>query len=508
MNTAGWRVLRLATAAMALVTVVGCGGGDGTGDAGGLDAAAPGADAALAVDGGTPPRFDTGCASDSACADGVMCTRDTCTGGLCTNTPDSTLCAGSMTCDAVRGCVGSTACARSADCEDSDPCTTSERCDPATRTCMSMTLDGDGDGEPPPVCGGDDCDDSRPDVWSGGMERCDGADNDCNGTPDDGPASLLCADPLATCTRGSCECPTGYMECFGADGRECVDTRSDPMNCGLCNHECRDSTCEGGDCVCPAGQTDCGVFVSMCVDTMTSSSHCGACSRSCAGTCSGGTCTICGGRGQACCAGTTCTGSNVCRAGTCVACGGSGQPCCTSGTVCTASTTACGPAGTCTHCGAAGEPCCASGTPCTGAHTSCDATSVCAVDDCALPVARFPAADLPRCSAATATCIAGCTTSTCIGACIDADATPESPDGWDCRGCVNYAYLYCADSGGCHTQWANYNCCFAANCAGSTDPMCAVTYCPTQRSAYNTCASGLPDTCFYLDTGEPARCFP
>lgn len=72
----------------------------------------------------------------------------------------------------------------------------------------------------------------------------------------------------------------------------------------------------------------------------------------------------------------------------------------------------------------------------------------------------------------------------------------------------SHRYNYCIDSGGCHTQWANYDCCYEANCTGSTDPACDSTFCPTQRSALITCSNALPDTCFYIDTGEPRRCFP
>lgn len=60
-------------------------------------------------------------------------------------------------------------CATSDDCVDDDACTAAERCEPSSRTCVSEPLDGDGDGYPPLVCGGTDCDDSR-----SGM-RCDDA---------------------------------------------------------------------------------------------------------------------------------------------------------------------------------------------------------------------------------------------------------------------------------------------------------------------------------------------
>jgi hypothetical protein len=86
------------------------------------------------------------------------------------------------------------------DCDDRDNCTL-DRCDPATGQCAHppATLDADGDGHRAPLpskrpgetgsCG-DDCDDRNASAHPGGVEVCDGADNDCNGTVDDN-ASLI-----------------------------------------------------------------------------------------------------------------------------------------------------------------------------------------------------------------------------------------------------------------------------------------------------------------------------
>lgn len=82
------------------------------------------------------------------------------------------------------------------DCDDSDPCT-GDRCESSTGTCahepLSLDLDRDGfngaragyaPGEPESC--GDDCDDSSNLAYPGGVEVCDGVDNDCNGIVDDG----------------------------------------------------------------------------------------------------------------------------------------------------------------------------------------------------------------------------------------------------------------------------------------------------------------------------------
>lgn len=98
--------------------------------------------------------------------------------------------------------------ARANDCDDDDPTTyvgAPERCDGYDNDCFiggaprltggrvpEPGEDRDGDGHAPPdaACDEgpfprDDCDDSRDDVHPGATERCDGADNDCNGIPDD-----------------------------------------------------------------------------------------------------------------------------------------------------------------------------------------------------------------------------------------------------------------------------------------------------------------------------------
>jgi hypothetical protein len=60
--------------------------------------------------------------------------------------------------------------------------------------------DEDGEGIDHPLCDGQDCDDSDPDVWSGAPERCNGVDDDCDGVVPadevdaDGDGAWLCED--------------------------------------------------------------------------------------------------------------------------------------------------------------------------------------------------------------------------------------------------------------------------------------------------------------------------
>jgi len=83
-------------------------------------------------------------------------------------------------------------------CDDHNECTT-DSCDPISAACsftpVTLDLDGDGHNSPRPgfalarpARGGDDCDDRSAAAHPGGVEVCDGVDNDCNGQIDDGAA--------------------------------------------------------------------------------------------------------------------------------------------------------------------------------------------------------------------------------------------------------------------------------------------------------------------------------
>ncbi len=87
--------------------------------------------------------------------------------------------------------------------------------------------DADGDGYDASDYGGTDCDDGDATVHPGAAEVCDGLDNDCNGTADDGLTGSTWyrdadgdtyGDPSVT-TAG-CSAPAGYV----ADGTDCDDT--------------------------------------------------------------------------------------------------------------------------------------------------------------------------------------------------------------------------------------------------------------------------------------------
>ena len=126
------------------------------------------------------PRLE--CLFDEDCPSADLCRPNACIAGVCqTGTP--------------------------VQCDDGDECT-EDSCDSRTGECRfrELSFDQDSDGFKGPRAGyapgapgacGDDCDDTSALAFPGGMEQCDGVDNDCNGVIDDGAAyNLISEEPL------------------------------------------------------------------------------------------------------------------------------------------------------------------------------------------------------------------------------------------------------------------------------------------------------------------------
>ena len=132
--------------------------------------------------------------------------------------------------------------------------------------------------------------------------QCAEGQTDCNGTcvdlqTDDlhcGACDAVCESDLVAvnCIAGVCtrvSCPAAVPTYCGELGENdpnyeanCVDTTTDPNNCGDCGIVCDSGVCEDSACVedegCDAGLTDCG---GVCVDLATDMDNCGECGAIC-----------------------------------------------------------------------------------------------------------------------------------------------------------------------------------------------------------------------------------
>jgi streptogramin lyase len=175
--------------------------------------------------GGTPP----------VCDDGTLCTLDQCNEDMdrCESFAENRLCDDGVFCNGTevcnpnmrgRGCVPAAA-PRS--CDDMNACTV-DSCDEGSRQCRNTVIDRDMDGDPALACGGGDCDDNNPRVNSRAVEVCNGIDDNCNGTIDEGVISA-CGNCDPTCRASQVGGMGGNP--FSDSGRRGVAL--DPMAGGL-----------------------------------------------------------------------------------------------------------------------------------------------------------------------------------------------------------------------------------------------------------------------------------
>jgi hypothetical protein len=170
------------------------------------------------------------------CDDGVDCTADSCVPRVgCQSRADDTRCSDGVFCNGVETC-GPRGCQRGAPLACGGTMCSPTRCDEATRACVPVSADRDGDGETPTACGGTDCDDNDRTVGRRAPEQCaNGRDDNCDGRAD--CADLLCARApnCGPCTPTGPEvCADGVdNDCNGAV--DCVDAecRATPV-CGMC----------------------------------------------------------------------------------------------------------------------------------------------------------------------------------------------------------------------------------------------------------------------------------
>jgi hypothetical protein len=152
------------------------------------------------------------CVDDAQCDDGIDCTFGRCDPelGLCRFVADDERCADAVYCNGVERCDPRIGCVAGAptSCSDSTPCTV-DRCDEATRSCVRVDRDVDGDGDVDGNCQpGADCNDLDPLVASTAPELCTNQrDDDCDGAVDEGECQVpefdTCDDGLAIAASSS-----------------------------------------------------------------------------------------------------------------------------------------------------------------------------------------------------------------------------------------------------------------------------------------------------------------
>ena len=178
----------------------------------------------------------------------------------CREVPDNV-----CTDDACAPVAGGQACTHApntASCNDGDACTSGDVC--ARGVCAGVRTDGDGDTYGPGTGCGGDCDDARAAVHPGAVEVCNGTDDDCSGAADDGDG-MTCAlgssrGCITTGPGGSCagtesctdgcvwsgECTLASTEsCNGADD-DCDGTTDEGFECAVGATESCTGACGGG----------------------------------------------------------------------------------------------------------------------------------------------------------------------------------------------------------------------------------------------------------------------
>jgi hypothetical protein len=132
------------------------------------------------------------------------------------------------------------------------------------------------------------------------LTMCNGFCVDTSSNPSNcGKCGVSCE--TGVCGSGQCAlpatppCPKGQTQCTSTSGDTCTDLSNDPDNCGTCGIECASpGTCVDAGCTagekCEAPKVKCDA---ACVNLSSNSDNCGHCGRKCAGVPSGcifGTC--------------------------------------------------------------------------------------------------------------------------------------------------------------------------------------------------------------------------
>ena len=103
-----------------------------------------------------------------------------------------------------------------------------------------------------------------------------------------GRCGNVCTGETPFCQNGQCAgCSSGLTLCGWG---YCADLATDTANCGACGSNCFGGVCDAGVCACPQGATLCG---GICQNLSVDSRNCGRCGNVCAGVCQHGQCQPC-----------------------------------------------------------------------------------------------------------------------------------------------------------------------------------------------------------------------
>ncbi|MBU1921839.1 DNRLRE domain-containing protein, partial [Patescibacteria group bacterium] len=229
---------------------------------------------------GWPDGYCTQDCSSESCPGGSTCADDRCYDDCLTNGD----CRDGYVCDWMGDPPIYNLCVPF--CPSSEWCGEGWICNTSTGLCEReepcSCTDGDGDGYYSTSCTDSDCtprtdcDDTEISVHPGATETCNGRDDDCDGTTDEGCVICSCTDG-----DGDTYYPTSCTDTDCPRRTDCDDTE-------ISVHPGATETCNGRDDDC---DDDCDETYSCCRgDTRSCSNACGSGSQTCSSSCSWGSC--------------------------------------------------------------------------------------------------------------------------------------------------------------------------------------------------------------------------